>query len=52
MVKKEENSVSFWNFDSRILKEKIEKMIHLPKHTEYEPYRKMLLEKINEIHFG
>jgi len=51
LVQQKENSISFWNFDSRILKNKIEKMMFLPKHTEHEKFRKIIWDAANEICF-
>ena len=52
MIGKENNSISFWNFDSRILKKKIDEMISTPKHNEHEAFRSMLWEKCKDVYFN
>jgi polysaccharide pyruvyl transferase WcaK-like protein len=51
MIKKLENSISFWNFNAVALKEKIHKMLYLPKHNEHQEFRDLIWKKVNEIHF-
>lgn len=51
MIGKKDNSVSFWNMDNRLLKNKIDSMINTSKHTEHVAQREKIREQVNAIHF-
>lgn len=52
MISKENNSISFYHFDNRILKNKINELIVQPKNNESLNFKKILIERTNEIHFN
>lgn len=51
MIEKSENSISYWNFDNTILKNKIKELLVLPKNKDFIKFQTILKEKTNEIHF-
>jgi len=51
MIDKTENSISFWRFDGDEMKQKINKMMFLPKHDECKIFREQIWETVNAIRF-
>ncbi|RDJ35125.1 MAG: polysaccharide pyruvyl transferase family protein [Crenarchaeota archaeon] len=51
MIERKNNSISFWNMDNTLLKNKICKRIDLPKETEAEKHRKAIWETVSAIRF-
>jgi polysaccharide pyruvyl transferase WcaK-like protein len=51
MIDKNENSVSFWRFDGEEMKQKINKLMYLPKHDECKIFREQIWETANAIRF-
>lgn len=52
MIEKENNSISFYHFDNRIMKNKINELISQPKHEEFVKFKNLVIERTNEIHFN
>lgn len=52
LIGHQNDSVSFWQFDSDEAKEKINKLIMLPKHTDYFKFKNTLREYANAICFS
>lgn len=51
MIKKQENSVSFWNFNVEEFKNKIHLMLDTPRHQESQPFKEQILDRVHAIHF-
>jgi len=51
MIEKNNNSISYWNFDNTILKNKIKELLVLPKNKDFIKLQTILKEKTNEIYF-
>lgn len=52
MIEKNDNSISYWNFDSIKFKNKINELLIEPKHNEFLKFKTLIKEKTNEIHFN
>lgn len=52
MIQKNQNSISYWNFNNLTLKEKINELLILPKHNEFLKFQTLIKEKTNEIYFN
>lgn len=51
MINKSQNSISYWNFDNNLLKNKIKELLVLPKNKDFIEFQTIVKEKTNEIHF-
>jgi polysaccharide pyruvyl transferase WcaK-like protein len=52
LIGKSENSINFWQFDSEELKDKINKLMYLPKHEECKMFKQQIWETVDAIRFA
>lgn len=52
VIGKSNNSISYWNFDNRILKNKINELINVQKHKEYEYWNDFIKNETVKIQFN